>query len=73
MTALHIAAKKGKVSFIDPLFKAGADVDAVNDRGQTAAYYAGQRGNQELIDELVKHSNLKKGTDSNPFVRLVEQ
>ena len=60
-TALHTAAKNGKVDALTALLEAGADIAARNDDGDTAREAAARRENGETQDTLT-HSHLRVST-----------
>jgi len=66
VTTLMIAAGAGHVESVKALIKAGADVNAVSEKGTTAMFTAATKGHLEVIKILVAN-----GADVN--ARLLEQ
>ncbi len=54
-TALMLAARRGRVDFVETLLAAGADVNARNDNGGTALMYAATGGDLDTIKLLLAH------------------
>ncbi len=54
-TPLILAAKNGNRAVIDPLLKAGADVNARTSNGTTALMFAAASGNAEALTILLDH------------------
>ncbi|KAI5636717.1 ankyrin repeats (many copies) domain-containing protein [Phthorimaea operculella] len=54
-TPLQLATYFGHVDVVEALLEAGADVDEVNDNGDTALHKASFIGNEELVILLVNH------------------
>src|SRR6478736_1673192 len=54
-TPLLLAAKSGNAEVIDPLVKAGADVNAATSNGTTALMFAAASGNVAAVQALVEH------------------
>jgi ankyrin repeat protein len=51
-TELHMAAMKGLADLVPLLVKHGADVNAVNEYGRTALYYAARHGQRQSAEAL---------------------
>lgn len=60
VTPLHVSAEKNYTSIVDYLLEAGADVNALNSKGNTALYWASNNGNLEMVRKL-----LGKGGQAN--------
>ena len=52
--ALHAAAKKGATEVLHELLRAGAEVDAVSGRGQTALFIAASHGQTGAVAALLR-------------------
>jgi len=63
VTALHVAAWRGRIDLLNLLYKRGADVNNVDKIGRTALYYAAYDGNAEVTEWLVE-----RGADVNAKV-----
>jgi len=63
VTALHVAAWRGRMDLLNLLYKRGADVNDVDKIGRTALYYAAHDGNAEVSKWLVE-----RGADANAKV-----
>lgn len=51
-TPLHVAVRRRRLECIDPLYRAGADLDARTRGGKTAYAHAARRGFFEIVDKL---------------------
>jgi ankyrin repeat protein len=59
VTPLHVAASSGaSLEILEKMLKLGAEIDAVNDAGETPLCEAAEGGHLEIVDWLLKH-----GTD----------
>jgi ankyrin repeat protein/L-ascorbate metabolism protein UlaG (beta-lactamase superfamily) len=54
-TELHLAALKGQANLVPVLVDRGADVNAVNDYGHTALFYAARNGHRGTAEALLAH------------------
>ncbi len=63
--ALREAARQGDLARVDALLAAGVPVDAAARHGQTALYYAAERGHLEVVRRLVE-----RGADVNATERF---
>jgi ankyrin repeat protein len=75
-TALHVAAKKGNISFIRLLIGAGADEHATDVRGQTAMDWARNAGHEKVIARAIMERDMHRaalamveGTQDDLIVR----
>eukprot|EP00613_Pedinella_sp_CCMP2098_P002329 CAMPEP_0171617894 /NCGR_PEP_ID=MMETSP0990-20121206/14394_1 /TAXON_ID=483369 /ORGANISM="non described non described, Strain CCMP2098" /LENGTH=179 /DNA_ID=CAMNT_0012182537 /DNA_START=225 /DNA_END=764 /DNA_ORIENTATION=- len=66
-TALHNAAYKGHAACIDPLVKAGAELEAKGCRGSTPLILAAGSGHADCIGLLLKAGAELKAKDENGF------
>ncbi|XP_045120610.1 ankycorbin-like isoform X1 [Portunus trituberculatus] len=56
-TALHLATEAGNVNIMEELLKAGADPEARDEKGRTAALWAAYGGQQEALQVLEGQNN----------------
>ena len=61
---LHLAARYGHTRVIAQLLKAGAAVDAANNRGMTALHRAAAKGHVQAVGELL-YQRATAGADVN--------
>ncbi len=74
-TALHIVARKGNLPYLRFLLSKGANANAQDGQGTTAALIAAERGWTEALDVLVlvkANMNLANSRGEPPLIRAVQ-
>jgi serine/threonine-protein phosphatase 6 regulatory ankyrin repeat subunit B len=56
--AIHVAAKHGHSTLIDPLIRLGSDINATDWEGWPPVHYAVHEQHVELLSTLLKHPRL---------------
>ncbi len=70
-TALHVAARRHRLSAIKLLLTHGAEIDAENEHGKTAYVHALRRGFHEIADFLKAHGANTKLNQADQFACAV--
>ena len=75
-TALHIAAKRGDIPYVNYFLAKGADANARDARGNTPLILAVNAGAAELVPILTRaraNPNLGNGSGETPLIRAVQR
>jgi ankyrin repeat protein len=73
INALHAAAEIGEISTIKALLERGVDVDAVDELGNTALYYAARSENSQSIRFLLKRSANPRRSRGSVLIAFLDQ
>jgi ankyrin repeat protein len=63
-TPMHLSATNGYIEIVKPLLEHGADMHALNGKGETPYRVSLRRGNREIVDLLWQHGASSLGEGS---------